>query len=194
MDAALLILAAGEGRRVGGPKAWHLVGGRPWLEHQLQWVAPFDFTSLMVVLAEPPPPEHADVLDAATWTLNPHPELGPFSSLQVGLRALKPRTDPVFVLPVDVPAAGLRTFLMLQEGVFGAAAAVPVLDGRGGHPVLLAARSRMELLRMDPADPEARLDGWLRERASDVRRVETPDRRVLMDLNREEDFQALGLE
>lgn len=191
MQADLVVLAAGEGRRAGGPKAWIQVAGRPWLSHQLQALSRAPVGRLMVVLAAPPPEAFAELLPEENWALNPQPELGPFHSLQCGLRALGvPRAVPgVFVLPVDVPAPSPEVFEALSRALPGAPAAVPEFEGRGGHPVLLSGESANLLLKVDPAAPVARLDRWLRE--AHARRVPVLDARVRMDLNSSLDFGGL---
>ncbi|MBI5837471.1 MAG: nucleotidyltransferase family protein [Candidatus Eisenbacteria bacterium] len=208
MEAALVVLAAGEGRRAGGPKAWKLVRGRPWLAHQLEALSELRLASIVAVLGEPPPETPRGLLAGLRWAINLRPELGPFSSLQIGLSE-SPPDMPVFVLPVDVPVPGLPVFEALC-GAFHAAwkrrvvpaagaaagrrtgspllAAVPLFKGRGGHPVLLAAEACGELLRMDVASPGARLDVWLRSQGPRITRLETGDERVVTNLNTAKDF------
>ncbi|HVP39565.1 MAG TPA: nucleotidyltransferase family protein [Candidatus Saccharimonadales bacterium] len=196
-EAAVVVLAAGEGRRAGGPKAWRRVAGRPWLAVQLEALERAAdpphrvLAPVVVVLAQAPPPEFSDLFRQARWAHNPRPERGPFSSLQIGLReAAGGGAGTAFVLPVDVPVPGGELFETLLQAVGAALAAVPECDGRGGHPVLLSAAAASALAALDPADPDARLDRWLRARGPQVRRVATADRRVLQDLNRVEDFEA----
>jgi molybdenum cofactor cytidylyltransferase len=191
VDAALVVLAAGEGRRAGGPKAWRMVAGRPWLAHQLEAVASLALAPVAVVLAAPPAQDSGPWPALARWAINPRPERGPFSSLQVGLlevRAAGAAGSPVFVLPVDVPAAGPEVFVALRAGLGDAPAAIPVLRERGGHPVLLSAAACGELCGLDPASPQARLDVWLRGKGPAVRRIPVADERVLSDFNTPEDF------
>ena len=194
MNAGLLLLAAGQGRRAGGPKAWHPVRGRPWLAWQIEAASRLDFDSILVVLPHAPPKEHRRLFRTAHWTVNPQPDPGFFTSLIIGLRVLEPRDAPAFVQPVDVPLPDERALQGLLEGLVpGAVAAVPSHRGRGGHPVLLGPQARAELLAMNLAMPGARLDRWLRAKGPKVRRVETDDPRILLDLDRAEDFQKLEL-
>ena len=190
MQPGLVVLAAGEGRRAGGPKAWIEVQGRPWLSHQLQALASSPLARIVVVLAEEPPAPHAHLFPGDSWTLNPHPELGPFHSLQCGLRALGAAAleAGAYVQPVDVPAPSSEVFEALARELPGALACVPEFDHRGGHPVLLSGEAIGQVLALDPAAPEARLDRWLRN--AHARRVPVMDARVRMDLNSRLDFEG----
>lgn len=189
LNADVLILAAGAGQRAGGPKAWGLVGNRFWLEIQLDRLRASAPRHVRITLAAPPPESATGLLQDLPWVLNPAPELGPFLSLQIGLAALPPPEVPVFVLPVDVPAAGQGVFEALLSGAGGAMAAVPVVNGRGGHPVLLAPAARAALLALDPRDPDSRLDSWLRRDPAAVRRVAVGDACVLRNLNTREEME-----
>lgn len=151
------LLAAGRGKRAGGPKAWGPYGGQTLLEAQLGFLA--------TVTA----PENIDIAIQGEWlercrALSPRvnwveadPEGSALSSLQTVLKAT-PRARS-FVLHVDMPVFDLRVWraLAAAEGD-----AVPAHEGRRGHPVLLTAAALDEVLRLDPAFD--RLDVFLRGR------------------------------
>jgi molybdenum cofactor cytidylyltransferase len=189
--ADVVLLAAGRSSRMGEPKGLVLFAGRPWIEAQL---AALDGRRVTVVLGhdgarylEVIP----DLAKRAEVVVNPDPDRGPFSSLQVGLAAVRGSAPaPVFVLPVDVPAASAGVWRALEEALDpGLDAAIPVFEGRGGHPVLLASPFIGRLCSRDPASPEARLDVELR--LAKARRVPTDDPRVRMNLNAPEDWGKL---
>lgn len=151
------LLAAGRGRRAGGPKAWGAYAGKTLLEAQLGFLA--------TVTA----PENVDIAIQAEWlercrALSPRvnwvgadPEGTPMGSLQALLKAT-PRGRS-FVIHVDMPAFDLRVWRALESGDGDA---VPVYEGRRGHPVLLSAETLDEVMGLDPVS--GRLDEFLRGR------------------------------
>lgn len=151
------LLAAGQGKRAGGPKAWGPYAGKTLLEAQLGFLA--------TVTA----PENIDIAIQAAWlercrALSPRvnwvvadPEGTPLASLQSLLKSA-PRSRS-FVIHVDMPAFDLRVWRALEAATGDA---VPVHEGRRGHPVLLTAATLDEVARLDPATD--RLDVYLRGR------------------------------
>lgn len=160
------LLAAGRGKRAGGPKAWGPYAGKTLLEAQLGFLA--------TVTA----PENVDIAIQGEWlercrALSPRvnwvaadPEGTPLMSLQA-LLAATPRARS-FILHVDMPVFDLRVWRALEAAPGDA---VPVYEGRRGHPVLLTAEALDEVRELDPRS--GRLDEFLRRRAVVERPVNT---------------------
>jgi CTP:molybdopterin cytidylyltransferase MocA len=130
-----LILAGGEGKRFGGPKAWaELPDGRSFLGACA--AALVDGGAAPVVATLPPgsPDPGVDGLDAVPL---PEPDLDMFASAQVGLRRLLEHGnwDRVAVLPVDHPLVRPQTVAALAAG--DGPAVIPSCAGKHGHPVVL---------------------------------------------------------
>jgi molybdenum cofactor cytidylyltransferase len=187
----VIVLAAGKSSRAGMPKGLIDIDGRPWLEHQLDALKHHGLRNVLVVLGH-----HAElyrpVIEARSvrQAVNPEPDRGPFSSLQTGLAAL-PRGSTAWVLPLDVPCPSQEVWMALQQRFSegGAEVVMPVVEGRGGHPVLLSAEMVTRLLQLALEHPESRLDHQIRALPEDrVARIEVKDRRVLDNLNTAEDF------
>jgi len=128
-----LVLAAGAGRRYGGPKA--LVGG--WLDHALAALAEGGCPDRTVVLgaaaeqARALVPEGVGVVVADDWAD------GMGASLRAGLAALAD-SDAVLVTLVDLPDVGPDVVRRLVDrAVDRSALARATYEGRPGHPVLL---------------------------------------------------------
>jgi molybdenum cofactor cytidylyltransferase len=187
--ADVVLLAAGRSSRMGEPKGLVAFAGRPWIETQLAALAG---RRAVVVLGHDAPRYLEAIPDLARRfevVVNPDPDRGPFSSLQVGLAAVR-ASAPAFVLPVDVPAASAAVWDALEEALGPEVdAAVPAFEGRGGHPVLLAPPFIARLRGRDPASPGARLDVELR--SAMACQVPTDDPRVRMNLNAPEDWGIL---
>lgn len=158
-DAQIFLLAAGRGRRAGGPKAWAVTDGKPALARHAQAVA----SAAGAVSAS----IQADWLGTCrelfprvNWVAV-DPDRPPLASLQALLAAR--RTDlPGFVYHVDMPVFEVQVFDALQASLDGCEACVATHQGRRGHPVLLSPCLYPLIARLDP--DQDRLDEFLRER------------------------------
>jgi nicotine blue oxidoreductase len=177
VSVAGLLLAAGAGRRFGGPKA--LAGGGLWLRRAVAVLVDGGCFPVRVVLG-------ARAEDAAR--LLPDPELaviatdwrqGMSASLRAGLRAvdrLRPAPDAVLVHLVDLPDVTAEVVARLVTGAAGAAGqdalARAVYGGRPGHPVLIGRAYWRDVAASVSGDAGAR--AWLDGR-DDLVRVECSD-------------------
>ena len=128
-----LILAAGEGARLGGPKALAEVAGRPMVSWVVDACRRALVTEVVVVAgAEAPavaeavaslPPAEEEEAAPVRVVVNEAWRSGKIGSLQCGWRALEGSPN-VLVFPVDHPAVRLVTLDVIL-GVFGYAAAAP---------------------------------------------------------------------
>lgn len=159
---ALVVLAAGRSSRMGSAKAWlEVEPGLPLVAWQMRQFRASGGREIVVALGSPPDAAQRAALGDALVVVNERPESGPFSSLQLGLRAAA--GGAAFVLPIDVPVVEPNLFVALADALQpGLAAVVPRHGGRGGHPVLLAASFVAELLALAVESPAARLDHALR--------------------------------
>lgn len=204
--AVAVILAAGEGRRLGGPKALAEIEGRPLVS----WVADLCRRSLVsevVVVAgagaaavqaavEALPPSTEEDTAPVRVVINDAWADGKTGSLQCGWRALAGAPN-VLVFPVDHPAIRLVTLDVIL-GVFGYAAAapeaiLPVLQDdagrRRGHPIVLSGKLRDAVLALGPDEP---LNAFVRER--EVLEVPVDDPGILLNVNEPADLEeASGL-
>ena len=185
----LLILSGGQSSRAGAPKALMPISGEPWLSKQVKAFRAAGGDQVVVVLGFAAAEIRAALprfAPAVTFVVNEAPERGQFSSLQVGLAAL--RSSAVFCLPIDVPAPLSPVWQVLANALKGGVKAVmPTHQGRGGHPVLLSAALAAELNALSPL---ARLDEALQAlEPTQLLRVEVEDSRVTMNLNSPEAWE-----
>jgi len=152
-----IILAAGPRGSLAFPKALAPFGRLNALEravracHQANGYAP-----PVVVLGS-----EADLI-LARWkdqqdcivVQNPKWQEGQISSLRAGLRRV-PRNAAFLIYPVDYPLifAGLlaRLWWAYSHRLFGETIVAPEMDGRDGHPILVAPELRREFLRAHTA-------------------------------------------
>lgn len=125
---------------------------------------------------------------AVDWVVNDAPDAGRTGSLQRALDAA-PTLRAALVWPVDHPLASAGTLRRLADA--SAPLAVPVCDGRGGHPVRVAGAALDEARAMPPDAP---LRDLFRRHVEFVERLEVHDLGVLLNLDTPEDLRALNPE
>jgi CTP:molybdopterin cytidylyltransferase MocA len=136
-----VILAAGASSRFGGTKLLAPFRGRPLLQHVLDAVVSVRPAEIVVVLAPGADElERIALASAARVVVNPAPEAGLASSLQVGLAALGPRVDAALIALGDQPRVQASVIQALAAAL-EPGEAVAVLPryaaGGGANPVLL---------------------------------------------------------
>ena len=211
-DLPLILLSGGKGSRVGRSKGLVTVGGRPWLELQLEAFARAGGKRAVVILGY----QAQDYMQAMPWlreplsdpghetgafgglaisaAVNGNPEFGPFSSIQLGGFLLAGADHPAaFILPVDVPFPSPEVCSLLDAQLNEEiSAVVPTHEARGGHPVLVSKKLLESFVMLDAHSPEARMDRQLKRLSPEALvRVEVADSKVTMNLNALEDWKAL---
>lgn len=131
-----MVLAGGEGRRFGGPKAFaRLPDRRTFLEACGEILVE---AGARPVAATLPPGDTADGIPGVRPMPLPETGLDMLSSLRWGLRHLisEPEWAAVIMLPVDHPLVSTKTVVMLAE--VDAPVVIPTFGGKHGHPILLS--------------------------------------------------------
>lgn len=186
-----LILAAGNGARMGTPK-WRLVaGGLTFVDRLACSFLEAGVDDLVVVASR----HEAAALREVGGSLfdvveNPDANASMFSSLLLGLGALGPRVDRLFAIPVDCPAVGVATLRTLAAASLVAPhhIVVPHYRGLPGHPVVYPS-AMFAALATWSGDDGAR--GLLAAQAHFVEKIEVPDSEVLTDIDEPADYEAL---
>jgi len=143
VDLSAVILVGGHSRRMGRPKAWLTLGDLPLLVHVAARVRPL-VREIVVVAAA-----HQDLPALEARVLrDPVPDLGPLPALALGLAAIA--TPYAFALGCDAPFVRRAVLRLLAREVVGAAAAIPLWDGRP-QPLIAVYHRRL-------ADPLATLN------------------------------------
>ncbi|TCO39535.1 molybdenum cofactor cytidylyltransferase [Rathayibacter tanaceti] len=171
-----VVLAAGAGRRAGGPKALRRdESGVSWIERAVRRSEAAGCGRVLVVLGAEAArarllvPSGASVVVADDW------ERGLSASLRAGLRAADGAAEDAAALVslVDLPDEPVGVGARLLDGAppTREVLARAVFEGRPGHPVLLGRDHWAELIARVHGDSGARdlLSG------ADVRRIECGD-------------------
>lgn len=191
---AAVILAAGESRRMGTPKALLRHQGRTFLERLLDAARHPRVGALRVVLgAQAETICQTLALDPATVVVNAAWKKGQLSSIHAALETLPASEfDGAAVFLVDHPFISPELVGKLIEKFYssGKAIVLPKCQGRRGHPVIFSSRLFAELLAAPP-DVGARAVVWAH--AADVLEVPTDEEGVILNLNDPEALRrALG--
>jgi len=182
-----LILAAGESRRMGSPKALLDFGGETFLNHL---VASFSgvCAPVIVVLGHGAEEIRAGLraADQAVFVVNKDYRLGQFSSMQCGLRAVPAAAPGVIFSLVDHPAVQSSTLTRLASSK--APLAIPRMNGRRGHPVFFSRALIAEFLAMPP---EANARMVVEKHAAEIDYVDVGDPGILQDIDDPEAYRRL---
>lgn len=186
-----VVLAAGRARRFGDDKLLRVLHGAPVVAHAIAAAraAPVD---RILVVKRP-----GEALDAACRAaadddrrmLMVEAESDALSvSLRAGLHAAEDAAG-VFVFLGDMPAVphdvAARLAALLGEGF----AAVPMFQGRQGHPVLLSARACVAVRGLSGDQGAGAL---LRRHASEVAQLDVADEGVVLDIDTPDDLERLA--
>lgn len=171
-----LILAAGEGRRFGGPKAPHVFEGERLVDRAVRILGEAGCDPIVVVLGA----WIGDVPGARVVVNEEWPE-GMGSSLRVGLSAVAatPGIDRVLITLVDLP--GLTDEAIGRVIASDARIAQAAFGGERGHPVMVGREHWENVSEVASGDRGAR--DFLRAHAEDVALIEVGDLATGEDLD-----------
>lgn len=189
---AAIILAAGESRRMGTPKALLAIRGKSFLRHIVDVYQASKVENIIVVGR----PDAAEIekelhgLEVAI-AVNKNPDAGQLSSVVVGLNAARSlKAAAILMHPVDHPDVSVGSVRKILDKFHQVQASivVPTCRGTRGHPVLFSARLFDELEHAPP-DIGVRAVVWAHQ--MEVVEVETGDRGVIRDIDTTEDYEDL---
>lgn len=146
-----LVLAAGESRRMGRPKALLPFRDLTFLETILHCLRSAGISRCVVVLGHGAHAIQSTAdLGEAEVVINEQYRLGQTSSLQAGLKAIH-NSDGALLCLVDHPAVRPETIRLLMKAFEETKAPVvaPVYESRRGHPIVIGRVLFPELLALN---------------------------------------------
>ena len=184
---AAIVLAAGMGKRIGGPKMYLPIDGTTFHGRILDRLAGAGVVRVVTVIAGCEVGTAMAYAGGARLVVNPCPSEGMLSSVRTGVAALG-ETEGYLVIPVDHPEVALRTYRELLDAFAAEPGSVvrPVRQGRAGHPVIIP----LAVARLIPAgDLPGGLAGVIRSSGAPVVSIEIDDPGILINVNTKADLE-----
>jgi len=195
---AALILAAGESRRMGSPKALLRYRGETFLDTLIGRFRA-RCPEVIVVLGAGADAIRSGTARAARFVVNPDWPMGMTTSLQCGLRAVPAEAEGVLFTLVDHPAVSAATVdaLLAPPGAASSPPGIPLgiplirvprYEGRRGHPIWFSRELIAEFLAI-PETGAAR--DVVRSHAAETEFLDTDDPGILADIDDAEAYRKL---
>lgn len=179
-----IILAAGEGKRIGLPK-WQLpFEEKTFLERiclRLEDVPVAGWRCVVSGQSIPP------FLERSQRVINPHPEEGMLSSIFWGIKAHAKKTAGYLIIPVDHPFVMKHTYEKLLDVFqsFPDQVIRPRYQGRLGHPIILP---KLSLTLLSSEHFNKGLKKYLIDNKADFVDIDIDDPGVLKNINTWDDL------
>jgi len=153
-----MIIAAGGGRRIGGPEALLHQGERPLVNQVLDTMREAGCGPLVVVLGAAADQVRATAdLSGTMVVVNRSWGTGIGSSIRLGLDALPdPRIEAVVVVPVDMPGLTTAAVRRVAALPYPEALVCATYEGLRGYPMLFGRRHWAGIAALANADVGAR--------------------------------------
>lgn len=184
LPIAAAILAAGESRRMGAPKALLPYRRKTFAEHLLEVASHPRIGIKRIIVGAHAGEITAKLKDAgAKIVVNEDWQQGQLSSIQAAIRSLLPeQTSGLLLCPVDHPLVSTKLISRLIEAfdAGGKLIVLPTFGGKRGHPLIFAASLYPELLSASP-EVGARQVVWAHAR--DLLEIATDEEGVVLNLN-----------
>ena len=191
MKPAAIILAAGESRRMGRPKALLPYRGETFLDSLIA-VLSAACSPVIVVLGHEPERIRDEARRAAQacFITNEDYRKGQLTSLQCGLRAVPGEVEGVLFTPVDYPAVTRETVERLAAALreTGAPLVLPRYNGRRGHPVGVTRPVIADLLALPEAASAREV---IHARLGEAVQLDVADSGVCLDVDDPEAYRRL---
>ena len=193
INAAVIVLAAGNSARMCRPKAlldWH---GTPLIKHVLDTASAGGCGSALVVLGNDSDSIRAGgLLEGVNILVNPDPSQGQVSSLKLAMQSLDFSTDCCVVWPVDCPlvrAADVRALIAAYEQWRASLMRVfiPTFGGKRGHPMLVDIGFRQPFMELGPGQSARTV---IDANLTQVKEVHVDNPGVLVDVDTTAEYEA----
>jgi molybdenum cofactor cytidylyltransferase len=188
---APVVLAAGDSSRMGYPKALLPIGSHTFLSLILETLGAACPGDVTVVVGR-----HAEEIRSRTFNpnvrflVNPRPELGQISSIQLALRSLEPGCAGCLFWPVDQPTVSAQLVRALIElsGDSEAWVVLPACGGKRGHPAIFRRAIFQDMLDLPEGESPKDL---LRSHSGQTLLIPTEETAILEDIDTPEDYYRL---
>lgn len=192
-SVAAVVLAAGQGSRMGGGKLLLPVGEKTVIERTVMTLLEGGVSEVIVVTGSYTlAVQRALQAYPVRFAFNPHLASEMIDSFQIGLREIEPGRVHAFLMALgDQPLIRPETVSLLLSEFLGQREkmiAVPIYRGRWGHPVVFHVRLYETALTFRS---EEGLRPLVRGKPEGVLRVPVNDEGVIMDLDSWDDYRKV---
>ena len=188
---APVILAAGNSKRMGYPKALLPLGEEIFLTRILRILREAGLSCPRLVLGLDAALIRECIGDyPADILVNPDPDRGQLSSIQLGISALPEKFEAVMLWPVDQPAVSVDMIRRLTELFVtkDCRISVPRRSGKRGHPAIFHRTLFYEFM---DAPMEKGAKGIISRHESETCFLETDESAAFTDIDTPSDYQTL---
>jgi CTP:molybdopterin cytidylyltransferase MocA len=177
-----IILAAGQGKRIGQAKLGLLAGGETFLNKIVGKLIAVGIKDIVCVVRANNFPADPRI----TFTINPKPEHDMFSSIYCGIRE-RPTASGYMIFPVDHPFVAQDTLQKLQENFTTNSDQVicPEFKQRLGHPIIIPEHLAKKIIFSDYIGG---LRQFLLDQEVVICKVNVADENILRNINYESDL------
>lgn len=186
-----ILLAAGESRRMGQFKQLLSYGGKPFVACCADNLLASRLDELIVVTGH----RQADVSRALAErkvkiVFNADYKAGMSSSIQCGVQAVNENSRAILIALADQPQISAPVINQVIEAYENERPliAIPVYQDSRGHPIILDAKLKAEILGITP---EVGLKQVVRAHENETLYVKVADNTVLLDFDYPEDYRRL---
>jgi CTP:molybdopterin cytidylyltransferase MocA len=143
-----------------------------------------------IAVLRPDLAEAASLAEAAgaRVVVNPRPDEEMLASIRLGLAAISPDAEAVFIWPADHPAVAAATVALLAGRADPARVLLPTYRSRRGHPALVG---RALLSAVEEIPPQQGLRSLWRTRADAIVEVAVEDPGVVANIDTPADYRRL---
>ena len=189
-DVAAILLAAGRSRRMGEFKPLLPFGDTTVIQSCLDQLQAAGIAEIVIVVGHRAADIRAHLHDSRlAFAINPDPDSAMSASITCGLELVGPKAPAFLIALVDHPGVDAATIrAIIESWKRGAKLVQPEHAGRGGHPVLIDAAFRGDLLNLDPHQG---LRSFFELHRNEVLRLTVESPYVARDLDTWEDYLRL---
>ena len=186
-----IILAAGDSTRMGYPKALLPIGRDTFLTRILQTLRRVELAKPIVVLGRTASIIRPHIADwPAHVCINPDPDRGQLSSIQLALSLVNAESAAGMIWPVDLPAISEDLVRRLVQ-LFASSEpmiAFPKYGGKSGHPAIFHRTLFPEFMEISPNDGPKRI---LSRHKHDWAVLATEESACVQDIDTPADYRNL---
>jgi molybdenum cofactor cytidylyltransferase len=184
-----VILAAGESKRMGQPKALLKIGEHTFLDHIALSLAASQINLVYAVLGNQAEIIQSSLKKNIPIVHNPNYQEGQLSSLKAAIERIQfENCDGVLVALVDHPLISSGIVRRMVEAFYSSKKKIiiPTLHGKRGHPVLYSRELFEEILAIPPGVGANAVRQAYRDHTLEL---EVDDPGVLIDIDTPEDYE-----